>query len=71
MPTVETVRGPVDTDALGQVLMHEHVFVLGSEIQQNYPDYPNHWMRTRGSRMPSRSCGSARRAASTRSSTRR
>ncbi|MBF6089348.1 phosphotriesterase family protein [Nocardia cyriacigeorgica] len=43
MPTVETVRGPVDTDALGQVLMHEHVFVLGSEIQQNYPDYPNHW----------------------------
>ncbi|MBF6439776.1 phosphotriesterase family protein [Nocardia cyriacigeorgica] len=43
MPTVETVRGPVDTEALGQVLMHEHVFVLGSEIQQNYPDYPNHW----------------------------
>ncbi|TLF73910.1 phosphotriesterase family protein [Nocardia cyriacigeorgica] len=43
MPTVETVRGPVDTNALGQVLMHEHVFVLGTEIQQNYPDYPNHW----------------------------
>lgn len=43
MPTVETVRGPVDTNTLGQVLMHEHVFVLGTEIQQNYPDYPNHW----------------------------
>ncbi|WP_280236501.1 phosphotriesterase family protein [Nocardia cyriacigeorgica] len=43
MPTVETVRGPVDTTALGKVLMHEHVFVLGTELQQNYPDYPNHW----------------------------
>ncbi|CCF62274.1 phosphotriesterase family protein [Nocardia cyriacigeorgica] len=43
MPTVETVRGPVDTGTLGKVLMHEHVFVLGTEIQQNYPDYPGHW----------------------------
>ncbi len=37
MPTVETVRGPVDTAALGPTLMHEHVFVLNTEIQQNYP----------------------------------
>ncbi len=43
MPTVETVRGPVDTGDLGQVLMHEHVFVLGTEIRQNYPDHPDHW----------------------------
>jgi phosphotriesterase-related protein len=43
MSTVETVRGPVDTSALGQVLMHEHVFVLGTEIRQNFPDFPNHW----------------------------
>ncbi|MFC4531319.1 phosphotriesterase family protein [Sphaerisporangium dianthi] len=28
MPVVETVRGPVDVGALGQTLMHEHVFVL-------------------------------------------
>ena len=28
MPQVQTVTGPVDTAALGQVLMHEHVFVL-------------------------------------------
>lgn len=43
MSGVETVRGPVDTADLGRVLMHEHVFVLGTEIRQNYPDFPNPW----------------------------
>ncbi len=43
MAAVETVRGPIDTTALGRVLMHEHVFVLGAEIRQNYPDFPDHW----------------------------
>lgn len=43
MSTVETVRGPVDTSALGRVLMHEHVFVLGTELRQNFLDFPNHW----------------------------
>ena len=43
MSTVETVRGPVDVADLGKVLMHEHVFVLGPDLRQNYPDYPNHW----------------------------
>lgn len=43
MPTVETVRGPVDTADLGNVLMHEHVFVLGPELQQNYPGYRGEW----------------------------
>ena len=37
MAMVETVRGPVDTDALGTTLMHEHVFVLNEEIRANYP----------------------------------
>ena len=37
MPQVQTVRGPLDTTELGPVLMHEHVFVLDPEIQQNYP----------------------------------
>jgi phosphotriesterase-related protein len=37
VPQVETVRGPVDTADLGQVLMHEHVFVLDADVQQNYP----------------------------------
>lgn len=35
---VDTVRGPVGTDDLGVVLMHEHVFVLSPEIMANYPE---------------------------------
>ena len=38
MPQDQTVRGPVDTAELGQVLMHEHVFVLTTDVQQNYPE---------------------------------
>jgi phosphotriesterase-related protein len=38
MPTVETVRGPVDTATLGRTYMHEHIFVLSADVQQNYPD---------------------------------
>src|SRR5215831_18195835 len=38
MPQVETVRGPVNTEKLGQTLMHEHVFVLSAEIGQNFPE---------------------------------
>jgi phosphotriesterase-related protein len=34
---VETARGPVDSTTLGQVLMHEHVFVLSHEFHVNYP----------------------------------
>jgi phosphotriesterase-related protein len=37
MPAVESVLGPIDADALGQTLMHEHVFVLDQEIESNYP----------------------------------
>ena len=37
MPQVQTVLGPVDAGALGRTLMHEHVFVLTAEVQQNYP----------------------------------
>jgi phosphotriesterase-related protein len=37
MTTVETARGPVDADALGQVLMHEHLFVLSHEFHVNFP----------------------------------
>jgi phosphotriesterase-related protein len=35
---VQTARGPVPAAGLGQVLMHEHVFVLTADVQQNYPD---------------------------------
>jgi phosphotriesterase-related protein len=38
MPTVETVRGPVEVADLGTTLMHEHVFVLSTEHVQNYGD---------------------------------
>ncbi|MEV0156055.1 hypothetical protein AB0H57_20280 [Micromonospora sp. NPDC050686] len=37
MSTVPTVRGPVDPKELGQTLMHEHVFVLDTEVERNYP----------------------------------
>jgi len=36
MAQVETIRGPVDTADLGPTLMHEHVFVLSTEILENY-----------------------------------
>lgn len=36
MAVVETVRGPVELDALGTTLMHEHVFVLTPDVMQNY-----------------------------------
>ena len=38
MPQVQTVRGPIDTADLGRTYMHEHVFVLTPDVQQNYPD---------------------------------
>jgi len=38
MSTVQTARGPIDTAKLGRTLMHEHVFVISTEIQQNYPE---------------------------------
>ena len=36
MAAVDTVRGPVELDALGVTLMHEHVFVLTPDVMQNY-----------------------------------
>lgn len=38
MATVETIKGPIDTADMGTTLMHEHVFVLSPEIQQNFPE---------------------------------
>src|SRR5712691_512661 len=38
MAQVQTVRGPIDSNQLGPTLMHEHVFVLDTEILQNYPE---------------------------------
>jgi len=38
MSHVQSVRGPIDTADLGRTYMHEHVFVLTPDVQQNYPD---------------------------------
>jgi phosphotriesterase-related protein len=40
MVDIPTVRGPADSAALGTTLMHEHVFVLTADVQQNFPE---HW----------------------------
>jgi phosphotriesterase-related protein len=37
VPQVPTARGAVDTADLGRTLMHEHVFVLSADVQQNHP----------------------------------
>lgn len=45
MPTVETVRGPVDAAELGTTLMHEHIFILQPEALQNWGHAfgPSYW----------------------------
>ena len=35
---VNTVSGPIDASQLGVTLMHEHVFVLSTEITENFPE---------------------------------
>lgn len=37
MAKVETVKGAIESGALGVTLMHEHVFVLSTEMLQNFP----------------------------------
>ena len=37
MSQVPTVLGPVDTAELGRTYMHEHIFSLTTDVQQNYP----------------------------------
>ncbi|MCW2540632.1 MAG: putative metal-dependent hydrolase with the TIM-barrel fold [Frankiales bacterium] len=37
MGSVETIKGAVDDSSLGPVLMHEHVFILSPEADQDYP----------------------------------
>ena len=38
MTTVNSVLGPLSTDALGFTLMHEHIIVTAAGITQNYPE---------------------------------
>ena len=36
MAQVQTIRGPVDSSALGRVLIHEHIFLMDMEYTYNY-----------------------------------
>lgn len=45
---VESVCGPIDSSQLGVTLMHEHIFVLSPEVQQNYPGAWNEDERVAG-----------------------
>jgi phosphotriesterase-related protein len=38
MPEVNTARGAIDVDDLGVTLMHEHVFIMTTEVMLNYPE---------------------------------
>lgn len=38
MAKINAVHGEMDTTQLGVTLMHEHIFVLSPEINQNYPE---------------------------------
>ncbi|MEV3903485.1 phosphotriesterase-related protein [Mycobacterium sp. NPDC050551] len=38
MPQLNTARGAIDTADLGVTLMHEHVFIMTTEIAVNYPE---------------------------------
>ncbi|CDQ42436.1 MAG: phosphotriesterase-related protein [Mycolicibacterium neoaurum] len=37
MSKLNTARGPIETSGLGVTLMHEHVFIMTTEITENYP----------------------------------
>ena len=39
MTSVATARGEVDSADLGRTLMHEHVFVLTTDVQQNHTEW--------------------------------
>ena len=38
MTRIATATGSIESSELGATLMHEHIFVLNTEIEQNYPE---------------------------------
>jgi phosphotriesterase-related protein len=38
MTEVPAVRGPVDSAELGRTYMHEHIFTMTADVQQNFPE---------------------------------
>jgi phosphotriesterase-related protein len=47
MSQVNTVQGPVDGDALGATLMHEHIFVLSPDIEKTSAEWDESAQRAR------------------------
>jgi hypothetical protein len=47
MPEVNTVLGPVDSASLCSTLMHEHIFVLSSEIEKTAEEWDEEAEQTR------------------------
>ncbi|MGA8372340.1 MAG: hypothetical protein WB765_19575 [Acidimicrobiales bacterium] len=47
MTQVNTVLGPVDSASLGSTLMHEHIFVLSSEIEKTAEEWDEEAEQTR------------------------
>ena len=39
MTIVPTANGSADSAALGRTLMHEHIFVITTEVQQNHDEW--------------------------------
>lgn len=40
MESIETAAGPIDADRLGNVLSHEHIFVVNDDYRVNFlPDW--------------------------------
>jgi len=42
VPTVHTIRGPLDTAELGPTLMHEHLVLKSPGIAKNWPERYDH-----------------------------
>ena len=38
MAEIPTAAGPIDSQDLGRIFVHEHVFVINPEVLQNYPE---------------------------------
>ena len=43
MTEVATVKGPIDSSALGRTLMHEHIFVLTTDVLINHDEWDEEW----------------------------
>jgi predicted metal-dependent phosphotriesterase family hydrolase len=52
VPNLNTARGAIDVTDLGVTLMHEHVFIMTTEILQNYPEAWRHHLHIHNDAIP-------------------